>query len=45
MTDQALLLDVNRRVGPQLVAAPRLQQAITGLDPATGHARGLLLVD
>src|SRR5262244_3702896 len=43
--DSALILDVNRRVGPWLVETPRLFAAVSTVDRATGRNRGLLLVE
>lgn len=43
--DLALVLDVNRRVGPWLVSAERLHAGIDAVDPATGRRRGLLLIE
>jgi hypothetical protein len=43
--DQALVLDTNRRVGPSLIGADRLYEAISTVDPSSGRSRGLLLVE
>jgi len=43
--DLALVLDVNRRVGPWLVSAERLHAGIDAVDPSTGRRRGLLLIE
>ena len=43
--DRALILDVNARVGPWLASSEQLHAAIRGIDPASGRARGLLLVE
>jgi hypothetical protein len=43
--DRALVLDVNRRVGPWLVPPERLHAAIAAVDPASGRARGLLFIE
>lgn len=43
--DLALILDVNRRVGPWLASAPRLFSALSTVDPSTRQRRGLLLVE
>ena len=43
--DLVLVLDVNRAVGPWLVAADRLHAAIRTVDPTTRQPRGLLLID
>jgi hypothetical protein len=43
--DRALVLDVNRRIGPTLVSTERLHAGIDAVDPATGRRRGLLLIE
>ncbi len=43
--DLALVLDVNRRVGPWLVSPERLHAAVSTVDPSARRRRGLLLVE
>jgi hypothetical protein len=43
--DLALVLDVNRRVGPWLVSTERLFDAVSTVDPHAQRRRGLLLVE
>jgi hypothetical protein len=43
--DRALVLDVNRRVGPWLVSSERLHAAVATVDATTGRTRGLLIVE
>ncbi|HKA87979.1 MAG TPA: phytochelatin synthase family protein [Haliangiales bacterium] len=43
--DLALILDVNRRIGPWLVSTPRLHAAVSTLDRTSHRSRGLLLVE
>lgn len=43
--DLVLVLDVNRKFGPWLVAADRLHAAMRTVDPTTQQTRGLLLID
>jgi hypothetical protein len=44
-SDLSFVLDVNRRVGPRLIPAPRLHAAVATRDPSSGRSRGLLLVE
>ena len=43
--DLALILDVNRRVGPWLVTAEGLHAAVSTVDPSSRRSRGLLEID
>jgi hypothetical protein len=43
--DLVLVLDVNQKFGPWLVAADRLHAAINTVDPTTRQRRGLLLIE
>jgi hypothetical protein len=45
LADRALVLDVNRRVGPWLIAVDHLYAAVATRDPSSGRTRGLLLIE